>query len=76
MTFQLWLWLNTTNHVPIVFVLVDFLSYNINHVLVTAARVLIGKTERDPISPTLVSLHWLHVKKFKILLFTYKALNV
>uniref|UniRef100_A0A665ULH4 Reverse transcriptase domain-containing protein n=1 Tax=Echeneis naucrates TaxID=173247 RepID=A0A665ULH4_ECHNA len=44
-----------------------------------AARILTGTRKRDHISPVLAALHWLPVKyrvEFKILLLTYKALNV
>uniref|UniRef100_A0A8C8DH59 Reverse transcriptase domain-containing protein n=1 Tax=Oryzias sinensis TaxID=183150 RepID=A0A8C8DH59_9TELE len=43
-----------------------------------AARLLAGTSRRDPITPLLVSLHWIPVDsriKFKILLLTYKALH-
>ena len=44
-----------------------------------AARVLTGTRRRDHFTPALASLLWLPVKyrtKFKILLFTYKVLNI
>lgn len=43
-----------------------------------AARILIGSSRYDHISPVLASLHWLPVQvraDFKVLLLTYKALN-
>ena len=42
-----------------------------------AARIITRTPKRDHITPVLLSLHWLPVKyrpKFKILVFTYKAL--
>ncbi len=44
-----------------------------------AARVLTRSRKYDHISPVLSTLHWIHIKHriyFKILLITYKALNV
>ena len=43
-----------------------------------AARLVTGAKKRDHITPVLASLHWLPVDKrinFKIMLYTYKALN-
>jgi hypothetical protein len=43
-----------------------------------AARLLVGAKKHDEIAPILKTLHWLPIQfriKFKILLFTYKALN-
>lgn len=43
-----------------------------------AARILSGKRKYEPITPTLISLHWLPVKfriDFKILLFVFKSVH-
>ena len=43
-----------------------------------AARLITGTKMRDHITPVLIKLHWLPIKQriaYKILLFTYKALN-
>jgi hypothetical protein len=44
----------------------------------TAARLISRKQKHEHITPVLVSLHWLPVQyqiKYKILLYTFKALN-
>jgi hypothetical protein len=44
----------------------------------TAARLISRKRKHEHITPVLVSLHWLPVQyriKYKILLYTFKALN-
>ena len=46
--------------------------------LYTAARLISRKRKHEHITPLLVSLHWLPVQyriKYKILLYTFKALN-
>jgi len=43
-----------------------------------AARLLTGTSQREHITPTLISLHWLPIEyrpKYKVLLHTYKALH-
>ena len=43
-----------------------------------AARIITGTKMRDHITPVLIRLHWLPIKQrinYKLLLFTYKALN-
>jgi len=54
------------------------LLQKLQHVQNSAARLVSVKHKHDHISPILHHLHWLPVEqriKFKILLFTFKALN-
>jgi len=56
----------------------DQLKQRLQLVLNAAARTVSGLRKFDHITPTLMSLHWLPVNMriiFKILLFTFKALN-
>ncbi len=56
----------------------DYQIDRLQYVQNAAARVICHKRKYDHITPSLMELHWLPVKKridFKVLLLAYKAIN-